>query len=178
MDIREFKATLKKVKQPRNHKVTGSKGVYDAYKWIRKNKWPNLERPLTEGEFYSIIRRVNQLMAEKLSSGDEIVFPERMGKVELRKRIPTIGFKDGKLKVTLSIDWDATLQLWYEDKEAYDNKQLVRIPEKQVFRYLYNKQDANYQNKSYFEFSVNRQIKQNIKTQIKQGNIDAFLRYD
>jgi hypothetical protein len=44
---------------PRYYKVNNSLGVYDAYKWIRKNKWFNIGRPLKEHEFYSIIRKVN-----------------------------------------------------------------------------------------------------------------------
>ena len=33
--IKEFK----KVTCPRQHKVLNSLGIYDSYKWIRKNKW-------------------------------------------------------------------------------------------------------------------------------------------
>ena len=47
----------------RNHKITNSLGVYDAYKYIRKNKWLDIGRPLKEKEFYRIIREVNKLLA-------------------------------------------------------------------------------------------------------------------
>lgn len=176
MTFEEFKANNQRLHDTRKHKVTGSLGVYDAYKWIRKNKWLDLERPLTEKEFYSIIRNVNNLIAEELIKGNDFNIPERMGKLELRKRIPFIGYdKDNKLKVCLAIDWDATLKLWYEDEDAYNNKQLVRIPEKEVFKYYYNKYNANYNNKSFFDFNINREIKTRLKQNIKAGKVDAFL---
>lgn len=177
MTCKDFKSTLKKVRGKRIHKTTNSLGVYDAYKWIRKNKWFDIGRPLTEKEFYSIIRAVNEELACLLSNGQEVTLPERMGKIELRKQDPFIGFKDGKLHVHLAIDWDQTLQLWYEDQEAFEKKQLIKIPEKHIFKFIYTKTRATYPNKSFFELVINRQIKLNIKNKIKQGTIDAFLRY-
>ena len=70
----------------RNHKVTGSLGVYDAYKYIRKNKWFDIPRPLKEGEFYRIIRRINDYLADELVKGKEVKLPHRLGTLEIRKR--------------------------------------------------------------------------------------------
>ena len=48
MDIIEFKKRVKRVVAPKKHKIRNSIGVYDAYKWIRKNKWLNIGKPITE----------------------------------------------------------------------------------------------------------------------------------
>ena len=61
-----------KVDKPRVHKVSNSIGVYDAYKWIRKNNWLNIERPLKEKEFYLIIRNINKLIAENIVNGLDV----------------------------------------------------------------------------------------------------------
>lgn len=171
----EFKSSIQHLKDSRTHKITNSLGVYDAYKFIRKNKWFDIGRALTEHEFYQIIRRVNSYLANELVSGNDIVFPNRMGRLELRKRIslPTVS-DTGKLKVTYAIDWDKTLKLWYEDEEAFNNKTLIKIPEKNIFRIKYNKDSANYNNKSFIEFQVNRDIKTRLKQKIKNNEIDAF----
>ena len=170
-----FKSSIQHLQDNRTHKITNSLGVYDSYKYIRKNKWFDIGRPLTEYEFYQIIRRVNNYLAEELVNGNDITFPNRMGKLELRKRnsLPVID-KNGNLKVTYSIDWDSTLKLWYDDEEAFNNKTLVRIPEKNIFRVKYNKDTANYENKSFMEFQVNRSIKTRLKQKIKNNEIDAF----
>lgn len=177
MTCNEFKQVVKGVSKNRTHKVTGSLGVYDAYKWIRKNKWLDIGRPLTEQEFYSIIRSVNNYLALELSNGNEVILPQKMGTIELRKQKPIVEYRNGKLVVGLSIDWDSTLKLWYEDSEAYERKQVIKTPEKYIFKFIYNKYNATYENKSFFEFDINRQIKLNLKAQIKAGNIDAFLKY-
>ena len=172
---KDFKSVIQGLQNTRTHKVTNSLGSYDAYKYIRKNKWFNIGRPLTEHEFYQIIRRINNYLAEELINGNDVIFPNRMGKLELRKRnsLPVID-KNGNLKVTYAIDWDNTLKLWYEDEEAFNNKTLVRLPERNIFRIKYNKNTANYNNKSFMEFQVNRNIKVRLKQKIKNNEIDAF----
>ena len=171
----DFKSAIQGLQNTRTHKITNSLGVYDAYKFIRKNKWLSIPRGLTEHEFYQIIRRINNYLADELISGNDVVFPNRMGKLELRKRnsLPIID-KNGKLKVTYAIDWDKTLKLWFEDEEAYNKKQLVKIPEREIFRIRYSKEDANYKNKSFIEFQVNRDIKVRLKQKIKNNEIEAF----
>lgn len=172
---KDFKSAIQGLQNTRTHKVTNSLGSYDAYKYIRKNKWFNIGRPLTEHEFYQIIRRINNYLAEELINGNDVIFPNRMGKLELRKRnsLPIID-KNGNLKVTYAIDWDSTLKLWYKDEEAFNNKTLVRLPERNIFRIKYNKNAANYNNKSFIEFQVNRNIKVRLKQKIKNNEIDAF----
>ena len=159
----------------RNHKVTGSLGVYDAYKYIRKNKWFDIGRPLKEGEFYKIIRGVNNLLAAELIKGNQINLPHRLGTLEIRKRPTRVAIVDGKLVTNLPIDWDATLKLWYEDRKAYDDRTLVRIENEEVFKVYYNKKDANYNNKSFYEFRPNVELKKELSQNIKKGIIDAFI---
>lgn len=172
---KDFKSVIQGLQNTRTHKITNSLGVYDAYKYIRKHKWFNINRPLTEHEFYQIIRRVNNYLAEELVNGNDITFPNRMGKLELRKRssLPVID-KNGSLKVTYAIDWDSTLKLWYDDEEAFNSKTLVKLPERNIFRVKYNKDSANYENKSFMEFQINRDIKTRLKQKIKNNEIDAF----
>lgn len=111
----DFRREVLNLNGNRTHKVTNSLGVYDSYKWIRKRKWLDIGRPLTEHEFYSIIRRVNNYLADELVNGNDVTLPCNMGRLEIRKSKPNIRFKDGKVKTDLPIDWDRTLKLWYED---------------------------------------------------------------
>lgn len=170
----DFRRKVLKLDKPRQHKVNNSLGVYDAYKWIRKNKWLDIGRPITEHEFYTIIRQVNNLLAENFLKGRDIVLPHRLGTIELRKYETKMSFNNGKLHTNLPIDWDRTLKLWAEDEEAYKEKMLVKVEEKEIFKVFYNKGKANYNNKSFYEFEVNRDLKRRLKQRIKDGLIDAF----
>lgn len=173
-EYKQFRRERLKLNEPREHKVKGSLGVYDAYKYIRKNKWFDIGRPLTEHEFYSIIRRVNNYLAESLIEGKDITLPHRLGRLEIRKYETYTSFKGDKLVSNLPIDWDKTLKLWYEDEEAYKERTLVKMEEKEIFTVHYNRTKAEYKNKAFYQFDVNRDLKRRLKQQIKEGRIDAF----
>lgn len=174
-DWENYRERILKVKDHRHHKIKNSYGVYDAYKYYRKNKPKDSKYIISESQYFAIIRNINNLLAEDLMSNKDIKLPARLGTLEIRKYNPNVSWKDGKLKIGMPIDWDQTLKLWYTDKEAYDNKTLVRHNVKEVFRIYYNKIDANYLNKSFYHFTLNREIKRKLKDKIKGKLIDAFI---
>lgn len=174
MEEREFIKIAKKVTGPREHKITNSFGVYDAYKYYRKNKPKDKKYILSESQYFTIIRRINEYLKDTLYNGEDIVFPERMGKLEVRKREASFKKEGNKVKTNLPIDWDSTLKLWYEDPDSFKNKKLVRLVESEIFRIKYNKINANYNNKSFYQFSPNRELKIGLKSRIKNSNFDAF----
>ena len=171
----EFRRKVLKVDGPRKHKVRNSWGIYDAYKYTRKNKWFDIGQPVTEHQFYSIIRKINNYLADLLLQGHDIELPCRMGTIEVRKYDASISIKDGKVRSNLPVDWDRTLKLWSEDEEAYKERTLIKVEEKEIFSVFYSRTRANYKNKSFYEFRPNRQLKLRIKKRIKMGELDAFL---
>lgn len=176
MTLEEFKKDTKKVSEKRNHSIKNSLGIRQAFLFIQSNKWFDIGRPLKEQQFQQIVRKVNNLLARELMNGNEVKFPKEMGSLEVRKYITGVRMKDGKLQVFYPIDWDKTLQLWYEDKEAYREKTLVRCLEPEMFSVFYNRAGSDYNNKSFYQFTANRDILRVLKKNIKKGNIDAFLR--
>lgn len=176
MEEQEFLARVKRVSGPREHRIRDSWGVYDAYKWYRKNKPKGKEFILTESQYFTIIRRVNLALRENLLHGDPVIFPCRLGKIEVRKYIPTITTDGKKIKTNLPIDWDATLKLWYEDPKSYEDKFLVRVNVPEVYRIHYNKNSALFNNKSFYQFTPNRDLKKELKHAIKEdSSFDAFI---
>ena len=161
-------------KKHKNFKISGSIGVYDIYKHIRKNKWYDIGRPLKEHEFYSIIRGINNLLADEIVKGNTVTFPCKMGSLELRRSNRGAFFKDGSLKVTYPVDWNKTLRLWYKDEEARKAKTLVRIENKTIYYVRYCKEKADYNNKAFFGFSLNRNIKKKLKENLNTGLTDAL----
>ena len=174
MTYDNFKKTVLNVEGPRVHKITNSIGVYDAYKWIRKNKWLDIGTPVSEHDFYKIIRSINEQLILLLLSGGNLQLPQRMGIIELRKRPVVYDIKSGKLKVSAPIDWDRTLKLWYEDEESFNKKTLVKMEEKEIFQVYYNKSKATYKNKSFYQFRPNRDLKVQLKHKLKEGTLDAY----
>lgn len=165
---------LLKVYDRRTQTVTGSVGVYDIYKRIRKGKWAGIESPVTEREFYSVIRTVSGIMAERLSEGKEVILPHRMGSLDIRKYRPVLRIRDGRLVNRLPVDWKRTLELWSSDTESLERRTLVRHESREVFKLVYDKSRANYNNKSFMEFRFNRNIKKALRDNIRDNKIDAF----
>ena len=173
MNFKEFKTEICKEHKKGELKIRNSWGVYNAFKAIRKNKWYDIGRPLKEGEFYRIIRKVNNLIAKEVAKGNTVTFPMKMGKLELLKFEKGVSIVDGKLKVTYPVDWEETLKLWYRDKEARENKTLLRLEDKYVYKVRYSKKEATYENKVFYAFVLNRFIKRALKEKIKSGEIDT-----
>ncbi len=172
--LRDFMTEITKKRGKKQMKITNSFGVFDVYKHIRKNKWYDIGRPLKESEFYAIIRNVNNLLAVEIANGNKVVFPSRMGKLELRKQQRGASIVDGKLKVTYPVNWLDTIELWLEDEEAKNNKTLLRNENEFVYRVKYDKFDATFENKVFYQFALNRKIKRALKENIEQGKVDTL----
>lgn len=173
--MEEFKREVKGVNKKRVHKVNNSFGTREAFKYYRAHRPKKHEYVLTSQQFLHIVRQVNNILRDNLSNGEDVVFPERMGQLELRKRVPSSTIENGKFKTNLPIDWDATLKLWYEDKESYEQKRLVRHEAREVYRVFYNKYNATYDNKSFYQFNTNRELKLRIKKGVQEERLSAFL---
>lgn len=175
-DLINFKRRILKVDGPKNHKIRNSLGVYDAYKYYRKVKPKDKEYILTESQYFSIIRKINNILANQISLGHEVILPCKMGKIELRKYPKTVRIdENGKVQTNLPIDWDRTLELWYNDEESRNNKTLIKEECNEIYKLLYNKSSAQYTNKAYYGFSFNRELKKLLKRNIKDGVTEALL---
>lgn len=175
MDYNIFVSKVRKLNKPKIHKITNSYGVYDAYKWIRKNHWLNIGKPLTENQFYTIIRTINKEFGHLLAKGEDIKLPKQMGSLEIRKTPTKVTIENGKLKTNYPIDWNATTKLWYEDTEAFKKKSLIRREVPELYAVYYNKWNAKYNNKYFYEFFPNRNIKKELIKNVLNNQIEAFL---
>ena len=177
MTLSEFKVKLRKTSS-HVHKITHSYGVYDYYKYYRKNKPKEKKYILTESQYFTIIRSINNALAMEYIKGKEISFPFRMGTLELRKSLKSPRLDaNGKVIFNTVVDWDKTIKLWYEDEEALKVKTLIKQESREIFKTFYNKATAIYNNKSFYCFQLNKELKREISKNIKRGLIDAFLVY-
>lgn len=174
--LEEFKAQIKKCQKKRKSNINNSYGSYDYYRYYRENR-RNKNEPYVNMHIYlKVIRNINNRLRDLFSDGKiDIIFPVKMGRLELikvpiRKRIV-----DGKLITNTYVDWNKTLELWYEDEEAMNNKMLVRNNPKYKFIIKYDRVKAEYINKFYMEFKPNRELKNKLKKNIRDGKIDAYL---
>ena len=174
MAFEDFRKSILKVTKKRHHRIKGSLGVRDAFRWCRKEKWYRENIKPTEAQFYAIIRTVNELMAEELKEGRDVQFPQKMGQLEVRKYETFVKLVNGKVKTNRGVDWNATLKLWFEDEEAKENKTLVKVEDKEVFIIFYNRVIANFINKTLCQFKPNRELALAVRKAGLEGKIDAY----
>lgn len=175
MEYSEFRKRTVKAVGTHNFKVTNSYGNKEAWRWLKKNKWLDLGQPITEREFGMIIKTINKHFQDQLVQGKDINLPHRMGRIELRKFKANLVLKDNKIKTNLPVDWDRTLKLWYEDETSRANKVLIRYEDFTRFGVHYDKNSANYNNKVFYQFIPNRNVKTRLKDNILNGRLDAFV---
>lgn len=177
--LKEFKDKIKKVKGPRKAKITNSYGVQHAYRFYMKLIHAKKQKPLPSHDYYKIIRGVNKLLGEQLLTGEIIQLPYRMGELLIGKfeggaRID----KEGKLKVGYPINWEKTLDLWYEDEDAMRDKILVRYSDRQTaYKAFLSKRSAHFANQRYYNFNMVRPIMQQINIKQREGTMSGFLLY-
>ena len=169
-----FNSSILKLNEHRNFKITNSLGVYDAYRWIRRNKYFGVS-PFKDSLFYKVIREVNNALIEDFLSIGIITFPSKMGKLELRRYDIKLQVDENKIKTNLPIDWKGTLKLWSEDRESYNNKTLLRHTNlKCLYKIFYIKNKACYNNKTFYAFKINRKFKNQVVNNLINGKLDAF----
>ena len=177
MELNDFKTMIaKKSGHKRKTVVSNSYGLNDYYKYYKEESINNNNEFLSYKDFSAIIKSINNKIRDKFTNGYvDFKFPYQLGKLEIVK-IPIIKkIVDGKLKTTAFVDWSKTMELWFEDKEAFDNKQLVKSTNNNIFRIKYDRVCADFTNKVYTDFYPNRELKNKLKENIRSGKIDAYV---
>ena len=154
--------------------VTNSYGVYDYFKYYRHNRPRDKSYyKMNEYQYYKLIRTVNEYLVDLLFKNARVELPNRLGELVIMNNEPRVYFKDGKLKTNRPINWDATIRLWFEDPEAEKKKTLIRWESDRILGIFYKKNNAVYQNKTFYEFQIIRRIKQRLSQAVKEETFDT-----
>lgn len=161
---------IKKVKNKRNHLLKNSFGIKDYYEYY-KNNGGNLNRETYKKVFNLLMIKIG----EQLLNLGEFNFHNSFGKLLLVKIKRKFNDYNGKLLPNTPINWQKTLELWCNDKNAKDSKLLIRTNEPYIYRCIYIKSSAKYKNKSIIKFSLCRTLKLKLKKEIEDNKIECFL---
>ena len=154
----------------RIHRVKCDFGSGDYYKHFLKETGAE---HISRIKFSEIIKEFNSHVRDRISTkGAEYTFPNRIGKIVLRKRKTEVKLdEDGNIINNLPINWKSTRELWAESASAKEKKTKIRYTNEHYMR-----SKANFKNKSIYKIQFNRQLKRQLSKSIFEGRIDAFLR--
>lgn len=165
--LQEFKRRSRfPADRKKEYNIRNSWGVYDFYKYYRKTKPKDPKFIISDVQYYAIFRRVNELLVDSLVRTGELEFPYKMGKLIVFKK--TLGSwiaPNGNRYTSRKVNWDKTLELWYNDEEAYKNKTLLYFENDERLTIRYNKTKAEFKNKYYYEFKPSRDIDRRVKNE-------------
>lgn len=169
---------MMKEQKLRIHRSKVDYGVNDYYRdFKKKNKGTTITRKV----YGDVIKDFNSFLRNSLSlQGREIILPNKLGRVELRKTKTEVKIaEDGSIKNNMAINWKETIKLWNSSQQAKDKKTKIRFTNEHTnsytFRVSYLKARADYKNKSIYSIKFNRTLRRTLSTSIFKGNIDAFV---
>ena len=172
-DYENFLNTLQK-RGSKPHHISHCFGSRDAWKWLRKNKWKALgEKPCDQSLYSNIVSYINQILAEKLLEGHEIVFPYQMGSLRVSSKQTKVSIENGVIKTNYPTDWKRTLQYWYEDEGAKKAHKTIKWMQKRLVFVRYYKKSATYKNRRFYSFRPNRSLVKTLSMNCARGMIKA-----
>lgn len=174
MNLKEYKISFKKKHGEHKFKNSGlfREASYDFVKKNGKGKFNTIKKAQTE--YSKILRAIHEAWIEDFTKGFDITFPQHMGKLVLRKNSAKPKIVNGKLKIRYKIDWDKTLELWYNDKEAEKNKTLIRMEVPEIYKISYMIDKYCSTNSRYLTFKPCREFKIKLKGAIQNNSLDTI----
>lgn len=175
MTYQEFLSDLQKLGS-KPHKISKCLGARDAWKWVRKNKWEALRGSMCSSSLYgAVVDEVNKLIVEQLIEGHTITFPHQMGTLKLTATEAKVSYSDGKIKNNYRIDWKKTLNYWYKNPEAREQKQYIKKIQDYIYNILYIKNSARFKYRRFYQFRANRSLVKTLGKRIENEKLNALI---
>lgn len=155
---------LKRNCKTRHIPINYSWGSKYIYRSVDKN---HIIKSIDECTFLSIIRDINNLLADKLALGNAISIPHLGTFYITSPKVYSTITKDNKFRNYRKIDWYATNKLWYEDPEAEKEKILIKNKQDNSYYIVWNR--GRFINCTFFKFRANRSLKAKLKNNINNN---------
>lgn len=154
----------------RHFDIKNSWGSKYIYRSVPKD---HIFKKYNEHILSTIIRSIHEILSDDLAKGIPISLPN-LGTFYITAPELYYYRKDGKLHTNRNIDWFATHKLWYEDKEAAEEKILIRYNNKENFHITWDR--GKFHNCKFYKFRAHRSLKAKLKENIKnEVNIFTYM---
>ncbi len=147
------------------------KGFYnsrDSYV-IYKNLSDN---PINIAQYVQIVNQFMKFLINRLFEKGQISLPEKLGNLQIVGKKVKVKIEDGQIK-GLAPDWVKTKELWENDPEAKQNKQLVYHFNEQTngvrYRFFWSKNRVLVSNKTLYNIKMTRTNKRTLSQLVKNG---------
>lgn len=180
MDItrEEFKKKIKaqRVVGAGPNKISNCYGIYNYFNYYKHTRPKEHKFCLDHRQYSEIVHAMHKLMRDELFNFGEVKLPYNLGSLILfRESVDGPYFENGKLKIPHWIDWDKTLDLWYEDEEAHANRTKVYFELSKRYKVIFRSIYGKYKNQLFYKFNLTREFRQTIAKRAKENTLDNFF---
>ena len=163
-------------------------GLKDFYRFYKDKKNEGIKTKsktlVTYEKYAKVISLFNKKIAEEIIiKSYDYKIPHRLGVLCVRKtKLTPCILPNGKVKITNSVNWKATLDLWKKDEDAKTNKKLIRHLNEHTdgysFKFWLLKPPARFINKTFYYFKASRNNNRTLAKVLKDENlnIDYYLK--
>lgn len=128
--------------------------------------------PISKSQYGEIVKKFMKFLIDKLLESGEILIPERLGKLSIFGKKIKIVVENDKIK-GLAPDWVKTKQLWEEDSQAKENKQLVYHFNEETngirYKFFWSKNRVLVTNKTLYNLRMTRTNKRTLSNLVREG---------
>lgn len=145
------------------------KNVRDSYKLYKETSI----NPVDSKTYIAYANDYNKFLSEKVLEGNEITLPSRFGTLCIVGKKQKITFdEEGNLK-GLAPDWVKTKELWKNNSEAKEKKQMVYFNNHNTdntrYKFFWSKRNILIQNKILYSLRMTRTNKRAVPELLRQG---------
>lgn len=130
------------------------------------------DNPIDLKKFISIANSFMKFLSKRLLNKGIVGIPERLGNLNIVGKKVNVRIEDGQIK-GLAPDWVRTKELWTQDQDAKDKKQLVYHFNEQTngirYKFFWSKNRVLVSNKTLYNLKLTRTNKRELSQLVKNG---------
>lgn len=159
---------VQQIRSKRTIKITNSYGTRDYYYYYKTKRKSKLKETTFRKIFTAVITEIaNEYLFQYL----RVKLPYQMGELFVIKKQAKVTLQaDGTYKSTRKVNWAATLKLWSEDQEAFDQRIMVRSETSCIHILLYWAMHRSYKKHTLFKLQINRTLNAMIHERMTNNN--------
>lgn len=128
--------------------------------------------PINIVQYLKIVNQFMKFLINKLFERGQILLPEKLGNLQIIGKKVKVKIENGQIK-GLAPDWFKTKELWKNDSEAKQKKQLVYHFNEQTngirYRFFWSKSRVLVKNKTLYNVKMTRTNKRTLSQLVKNN---------
>ena len=148
-----------------------AKTIKDSYE--RYISTTQEELPVSREEFIELNRAFNRLIMDKLLDNHKVYLPGSIGMIHVYGNKEKIKLNEENKIKGLAPNWKQTKELWKNNTEAKEKKQVVYNTNEHSsgirYKFIWAKQNCKIPNKTLYTLRITREFKRKLSTKIFEG---------